>query len=48
LALADLHPHTLAFDQSAQPGACECRGMNKDILAPAILPNETEPLVGFV
>jgi hypothetical protein len=48
LALAYSHPHTLAFNQSTQSGACECRGMNEDVLSPAILPNETEPLVGFV
>jgi hypothetical protein len=42
LALSDLHPNPLAFNQSAQPGAC-C-----DVLSPSILPNETESLVGFV
>ena len=48
LTLADLHPHTLAFSQPAQPAASKCRGVNKQILSPVILTDETESLVGLV
>jgi hypothetical protein len=39
LALADLHPYTLAFNQFAQPGACKCRGMDEDVL-PTLWPTK--------
>jgi hypothetical protein len=48
LTLPDLHPHTLAFSQPDQPGACKCRGVDEDILSPAILTDKTESLVDLV
>jgi hypothetical protein len=48
LTLTDLHPHTLAFSQPAQPGAGKRRGVDEDILSPAILPDKTESFVGLV
>jgi hypothetical protein len=48
LALADFHPHPLAFSQTAQPGACKCRHMDEDILSPTVLTDKTEAFVGLV
>ena len=48
MALADLHPHTLAFSQPAQPPALKCRHVDENILSSAILANKTKSFVGFV
>jgi len=42
------HSYTLASNQFAQPGACKRRGMDEDVLSPAILTDQTKSLVGFV
>ena len=48
LTLTDLHPHTLAFSQPAQPAALKRRGVDENILSAAIRPNKAKPLIGIV
>jgi len=48
LTLPDLHPHTLAFNQPAQPGARKCRRVYEDIFPTVGLADKAEPLIGLV
>jgi hypothetical protein len=43
-----LHPYTLTFREPAQSAAPDRRPMDENILATAILRNETKSLIGVV